>query len=149
MENMHFEIHIDAPVSKVYETMLADESYRKWTEPFSKGSYYKGSWDKGSKILFLAEREGGDSGMVSRIKENIPGQFVSIEHLGMIKNGEEITTGPEVDPWKGALENYTFETTDGGTTLKVDMHGADDPQMEAYFKDIWPKALQALKALCE
>lgn len=149
MENMHFEIHINAPVKKVYETMLADESYRKWTEAFSKGSYYKGSWEKGSKILFLGEQEGGDSGMVSRIKENIPDKFVSIEHLGMIKDGKEITTGPEVDSWKGALEDYTFEAAEGGTTLKIDMHGANAPEMEAYFKDIWPKALQILKTLCE
>lgn len=149
MGNLHFEIAIQAPVEKVYATMLADESYRKWTEVFAPGSYYKGTWDKGSKILFLGLGEKGEGGMVSRIKENIPHQFVSIEHLGMIKDGEEITSGPEVDSWVGALENYTFESVDGGTLLKVDMHSSGDAQMEQYFNDTWPKALQILKDLCE
>ncbi|KAA5537102.1 SRPBCC domain-containing protein [Taibaiella lutea] len=149
MGNLHFEIAIQAPVEKVYNTMLADESYRKWTNPFFPGSYYKGSWDKGAKILFLAPGEQGEGGMVSRIKENIPEQFVSIEHLGMLKDGKEITSGPEVDSWAGALENYTFESVDGGTLLKIDMHGGEDPNMTQYFNDTWPKALEILKKLCE
>lgn len=150
MGNLHFEIAIQAPVEKVYATMLADESYRKWTEVFSPGSYYKGSWEKGSTILFLGPGEKGEGGMISRIKENIPEQFVSIEHLGMVKDGVEITSGPEVDSWAGALENYTFEAADGGgTLLKVDMLSSGDANMEQYFNDTWPKALQTLKGLCE
>jgi hypothetical protein len=29
--------------------MLEPDTYRKWTEAFTEGSYYEGSWDKGAK----------------------------------------------------------------------------------------------------
>lgn len=70
MQKLHYSIVINAPAAKVWTTMLDDKSYRQWTEAFSPGSYYKGDWNKGSKILFLAPGEKGESGMVSRIKEN-------------------------------------------------------------------------------
>lgn len=145
MEKLHFEIEINAPATKVYNTMLADDTYRQWTAAFAAGSYYRGSWEKGAEILFLAPSE-NESGMLSRIKENIPNEFVSIEHLGLIKNGERITTGPEV-AWAGALENYTFEKQEDGTLLKVDMDSGGD--MDAYFNETWPKALVTLKNICE
>ncbi len=62
MEKQHFSIVIKAPKEKVWNTMLEDDTYRKWTEPFAPGSYYKGDWSKGSKILFLAPGEKGRDG---------------------------------------------------------------------------------------
>lgn len=56
--------------------MLDTETYRQWTEGFMPGSYYEGSWEKDSKILFLAPDENGKmSGMVSTIVENKPYDF--------------------------------------------------------------------------
>src|SRR5690554_4471670 len=46
LESLHFEIHIDAPVEKVYHTMLEEKAYAEWTAVFSPGSHFKGSWDK-------------------------------------------------------------------------------------------------------
>jgi len=58
-ETMHFEITINAPVAKVWDMMLAQETYRQWTAAFEPTSYYEGSWEKGSKMKFLGA---GDSG---------------------------------------------------------------------------------------
>ena len=85
--------------------------------------------------------------MVSRIKENTPNRFVSIEHLGILQNGEEITSGPAVEAWAGALENYTFTEEDGQTLLSVDVDSS--PEHHAYFFETWPKALTKLKEICE
>jgi hypothetical protein len=148
MEKLHFEIQIKAPAEKVYRLMLEDKTYREWTAVFSEGSYYKGNWEQGSKIHFLAERDGKASGMVSRIETNIPNEFVSIEHLGIVQDSEEITSGPSVDPWKGCHENYTFETVPDGTLLKIDME-TDGGEMDGYFSETWPKALTILKEICE
>lgn len=152
-ENLHFEITIDASSEKVYTTMLADKTYREWTKIFNPASRFEGSWEKGSKILFLGcDEQGNEGGMVSRIKENIPNRFVSIEHIGMIEDGREITSGPKVDPWKGGLENYTFAEQNGSTLVSVDLEfktGGMDEQMAAYFADTWPKALNKLKEICE
>lgn len=145
---LKFETNIAADVKKVYDTMLADETYRAWTALFNPSSFYRGSWEKGSKILFIGTGEdGAEGGMVSRIRENIPSKFVSIEHLGMVQNGEEITTGPEIEAWAGALENYAFAENNGGTLLTVAMDSNE--AYKSYFEETWPKALAKLKELCE
>lgn len=145
---LHFEITINAPVEKVYVTMLAEETYNEWTAVFNPTSKYKGSWDKNAKILFIGcDKDGNVGGMVSRIKENIPDKFLSIEHLGILKGEEEITSGPEVESWAGGLENYTFKTVDGKTLLLVDIDSNED--FKSYFMETWPKALEVLKSLCE
>lgn len=147
-ETMHFEIEIDAPAQAVYQTMLDEKHYREWTALFNPTSHYRGSWEKGEKILFIGEDEKGNAGgMVARIKENIPNKFVSIQHLGLLQGDQEITSGPEVDGWAGALENYTFEETDGKTQLSVDVD--TNKEYKAYFSETWPKALNKLKEICE
>lgn len=148
MKALHFETKINAPVSKVYDTMLHKDTFKKWTAEFNPTSRYKGSWDIGSGILFLADGENGQvNGMVSRIKENKLNEFVCIEHLGILEGGKEITKGEKVDGIAGALEEYTFIKTDQGTLLKVSMDTA--PEWEEYFEKTWPKALAALKRICE
>jgi glycogen debranching enzyme len=97
---LQFKVSIQAPVSAVYEFMLGlnhKTTYEKWTSVFNPTSTYEGSWDKGSKILFLGVDEQGEkNGMVSRIVENHRNQRVSIQHYGLLKGNEEIIDGPEV-----------------------------------------------------
>lgn len=148
LTKLRFEILIQAPVEKVYQWMLADEQYRLWTAPFHPGSFFKGSWEKGSKILFLGPDSNGNlGGMVSRIAENIPNKFVSIEHLGMVQGDKEITTGPEVESWAGSHENYSFELKNGATHLSVELDMV--AEFQGMFDETWPKALQILKEICE
>lgn len=148
LENMHFEITINAPVNKVYNTMLDKKGYSEWTSAFNPTSYFEGSWEKGSKILFIGtDQNGAKGGMVSRIKENTSNEFVSIEHLGMLKNGQEITSGAEVEGWAGATENYTFTNVNGKTIVAVELNGL--AEFNDYFKETWPKALDKLKSICE
>ncbi|WP_121356103.1 SRPBCC family protein [Flavisolibacter nicotianae] len=147
-ETLHFEISIDAPIATVYTTMLDERSYREWTAEFCPTSYFKGSWEKGSKILFIGVSEDGkQGGMVSRIRENIPNEFVSIEHLGILDGEEEITVGPAVDGWAGAQENYSFRKEGNRTVVSVDLDSNE--QFKSYFEQTWPKALQKLKTICE
>ncbi len=81
-QKLKFDIEINAPVDKVYHNMIDEEPYKEWTKVFNKDSHYKGSWEKGSKIIFIGCGENGEmGGMVSMIKENIPGKFISIEHI--------------------------------------------------------------------
>jgi hypothetical protein len=148
MEKLNFSIVINATKEKVWDTMLEDKTYREWTEAFSPGSHYVGSWNKGSKILFLGPNEQGVmGGMVSRIKENRKHEHISIEHLGMVQDGKEDTTSDEVKQWAGSLENYTFKDFNGKTELLVDMDINDD--YKEMFEDMWPKALNKLKELAE
>ncbi len=148
MSKLNFSIVIDAPISKVWDTMLEDKTYRIWTEEFSPGSHYIGSWDEGSKILFLGPANNGKlSGMVSRIKENKFHKFISIEHLGEVLDGVEDTTSDRVKIWAGALENYTFIDRGDKTELVVDLD--INEEFKEMFEGMWPKALQKLKSICE
>lgn len=149
MEKLRYKIKINSPVEKVWKTMLADESYRIWTAEFAEGSHYVGEWAKGGKILFLGpDKEGNMGGMVSRIKEYDLYKFISIEHLGFMKDGKEDTTSDEVKAWSGALENYSFEAIDNDITeLSIEMDS--DENMTEMFNETWIKALKKLKEICE
>jgi uncharacterized protein YndB with AHSA1/START domain len=145
---LHYEISIYAHSQKVYNLMLAEKTYSEWTKVFNPTSRFVGSWEKGSKIIFLGTGENGQTGgMISRIDENIPAQFVSIKHMGIIDGETEITSGPEVEEWAGMTENYTFTPTDSGTLLSVDMGSTDE--YEDYFNETYPQALLILKEICE
>jgi len=148
-ETMHFEITINAPVTKVWDMMLAQETYRQWTAAFEPTSYYEGSWEKGSKMKFLGA---GGSGMISQIVENVPYKFISTEHLGEIKDGVEDTTSEAVKKWLPAFENYTFTDNGDSTLLQIDMEmgsSEESKQMKEMFEGMWPKALLLLKEVCE
>lgn len=149
MQKIHFSIVVNAPKEKVWHTMLEDKTYREWTATFNPGSYYKGDWNKGSKILFLGPdpQTGEDGGMVSRIAENKPYEFISIEHLGIVHNGVEDTTSEDAKKWAPAFENYTFKEKDGTTEVRVDID-IDEKEAEMFNK-MWPDALRKLKELAE
>lgn len=145
METLHFSTHIRAPREAVWKTMLDPETYPLWTASFMEGSSFEGSWEKGSKIKFLGPDQ---TGMFSEIAENKPYEFLSIHHLGVIKEGGVIDTeSDEVKAWTPAYENYTFREKDGGTELLVDMDTGTE--YEKYFNETWPKALAKLKEMCE
>ena len=151
MQRLQFNISIHAPVAVVYNRMLGIDNkstYEQWTALFNPTSTYEGDWNKGSKMLFVGvDVEGRKSGMVSMIVENIPNQFVSIQHKGELKANEEVTSGPEVDKWANGFENYTFGANDNSTTLTVDLDTVE--QCLGYMNDVYPKALEKLKEICE
>jgi uncharacterized protein YndB with AHSA1/START domain len=148
VNRLQFEIEIHAPVEKVFNTMLGEKTYEAWTAVFNPTSRYEGTWEKGTKILFLgSDEKGNEGGMVSRIRDNVPNKFISIEHIGVLENGKERTTGADVEQWAGALENYTFIDKQGKTVVHVDLDIND--QYKDYFEDLWPRALKKLKELCE
>lgn len=149
MESLHFSTFIKASREQVWDTMLSSASYPKWTNVFMAGSYFQGNWEQGSKMLFLAPNKegGGESGMVSRVVENRYPEFISIEHLGFVKNGVEDLESAEVQKWAGAHENYTFQAKDGGTELVIEMNVSQEEK--TYMEDAWKKALEQLKALAE
>lgn len=147
-ETLHFEISINVSPDDVFKTMLDKKQYAVWTAVFNPDSHFIGSWEKGSKILFLgSDKDENMGGMVSRIKENIPNKFVSIEHLGLVQNGKEIMSGPEIEGWAGALENYTFKADNDKTLLSVDVDV--NQEFKSFFLKIFPKALKKLKRICE
>ena len=85
--------------------------------------------------------------MISKIADNVPNEYMSIEHLGMIKDGKEDYDSPEIKSWAGAKENYTLKSSNGDTKLVVDIDLADE--WKDYMNKTWPKALEKVKELAE
>ena len=144
MEKKEFKTTINAPREKVWSLLWDNTTYPEWTSVFAEGSRAETDWKKGSKVLFL---DGKGEGMVSTIAENKPNEFMSIKHLGFVKNGVEDTNSEKVKEWAGALENYTLKTIDGKTELIVDMDIIDE--YKDYFEKTWPNALKKLKEMAE
>jgi uncharacterized protein YndB with AHSA1/START domain len=144
MTKLTFSTTITAPKELVWRTMLEDATYRKWTSAFQEGSYAVTDWKPGSKALFLAP---DGSGMVSRVAEHRPNEFLSLEHLGVVKNGVEDTESADVKEWAGARENYTLRETGDRVVLTIEMDTEDG--YKQFFEEAWPKALAALKELSE
>jgi hypothetical protein len=87
------------------------------------------------------------NGMVSSIVAHRPNEFLSIKHLGTVKNGIENTESEEGKGWAGAVENYTLREQDAASTLTVEMDVSDE--YRSYFEETWPKALSKLKDISE
>jgi hypothetical protein len=151
MKRLQFTAKINAPAATVYDRMLGKsnkQTYEQWTALFNPTSTFEGTWEKGSKMLFLGVDEKGEKGgMVSEINDNVLNQFVSIRHYGLVKANVEITSGPEVEKWANGLENYTFQEENGITTITVDLDFSDD--FVDYMNETYPKALDRLKEICE
>jgi hypothetical protein len=143
MERKQFNVSINAPKEKVWNTLWDDATYREWTSVFSEGSHAKTDWKKGSKVLFLDNK---NSGMVSRIADVKENEFMSFEHLGEMRDGVEVTDKAKHD-WSGALENYTLKARDGKTDLIVDMDISSD--FADYFEKTFPLALDKVKQVAE
>lgn len=146
---MDFNIEIKASREKVWDVLFGKETYPKWAAVFSEGSNVKTDWKKGSKAIFLDE---SDRGMVSRIAESVPNEFLSIEHLGMYDKGVEDYESEHVKAWAGSIESYTLTEANGITNLAVLMEvqeSEDNKPMLEMFADMWPKALAKVKELAE
>lgn len=144
MEKLEFKIIIDAPKETVWNILISKNTYPEWTSVFCEGSRAETDWKKGSKALFVDDK---NSGMVSIIEENEPYTFLSIKHLGEIKNGVEDTESEHVKSWAGCYENYTLKDIHNSTLWIVEMDVT--PEFAVYMNDLWPKAQLKVKQMAE
>ena len=151
MQKLQYTITIDAAATRVFDLMLGisnKSTYEQWTALFNPTSSFEGTWEAGSKMQFVGVDEHGEKGgMLSRIAENRPNEFVSIQHYGLVQGGKEVTEGPEVKKWANGFENYTFAGDGVRTTLTVDLDATDE--FADYMNETYPLALQKLKEMCE
>jgi uncharacterized protein YndB with AHSA1/START domain len=144
MTTLHFAAAIQASRETVWRTMLAPDTFRLWAAEFAEGSYFEGSWDQGARIRFLVP---SGEGIVAVIAENRPHEFLSIKHVGYVKDGVEDTESEMVRAWAPAFENYSLSYAGLSTQLRVDLDVT--PEFEEHMTTVWPKALDRLKRLCE
>jgi uncharacterized protein YndB with AHSA1/START domain len=148
MKKLNYSVHIAAPVHTVWSTMLEADTYRQWAGSFNPTSRFEGDWQLGSIIRFVgANADGSTGGLVGRIVENRPDEFVSVQYFGVVENGVDDTESEMAKQFAGTFESYSFHEFDGVTVLGVEQDSADE--FAAMFEEEWPKALAVLKQLAE
>ena len=144
MKTLQFSTDIRASRRTVWDTMLARDSYRAWAAEFAEGSYYEGSWEQGARMRFLGP---SGEGMLAEVAACRAPEFLSLKHLGFVKDGVEDTESEMVRSWAPAFEHYSLSYASLSTHLQIDIDVS--PEWEEYMTTAWPKALAALKRLCE
>jgi uncharacterized protein YndB with AHSA1/START domain len=129
MKTLTFSIRIAASPQTVWATLTAPETYKAWTAAFIDGSYFEGSC------------------LTSVIAENRPHEYISIKHLGEVKQGVDDTDSEEVRAWAPLFENYMLSPAGSATEFRVELGTL--PGHVMYLEETWPKALARLKAICE
>jgi hypothetical protein len=149
MKKLTQSIEIKATREQVWDAIVNDTKYRKWTAEFHEGSHFEGGWNTGDTIHFIAINEKGEKeGMLSTIHSSIYPEYISIEHRGIISNGVEDTSSESAKTWAPAFENYSLTPLDEQTTkFTVEMDSPDE--YYDYFIEAWTKALIVLKQVCE
>jgi len=140
-----YSITIAAPRETVWRTMLDQDTYRQWTRAFSPNSQYVGEWTEGSHILFVDPGRGGMKALLETVR---PYERVEARHIAVLgPDGAEDDSSDEARRWTGCRECYSFTVTEGGTRLDVEVDL--DERYRSSFDEMWPQALQSLRALCE
>lgn len=144
MKRLRYDVTVHASPEVVWNTLFSLPTFRVWTAEFCEGSTVEGTWEEGTRMRFLGP---DGSGMVSVIAESRPHRFLSIRHVGLLKEGVEVTETAEAAAWVPAFENYTLSPAGPSTDLTVDLDVPED--FVEFMADAWPRALAKVKALCE
>ena len=145
MKKLKFDININAPRKKVWDTMLQPETYREWTNVSWPGSSVEGEWKEGKNLRFASPGQGGTLATVIKHK---PFEQTMARHIAVINpDGTEDRESEVAKGWIGSTERYSFAERDGKTTLTVDIE--TPPEWEPMFQDGWPAALKKLKEISE
>ena len=149
METIALSKQIEASREIIWEAIVDPDLYRQWTEAFTPGSDFEGSWTKGSRIVFFApDEEGRHHGMVSEIAENRYPEFISVRHVGILTDDVEDRDSEMAKRWTPAYENYTLDRLDENQSLFI-LNMEVDASQKDEFVEMWEEALLRLAALCE
>ncbi len=145
MQQLKYEIEINASISAVWKTLVLPHTYKVWVKAFSPNSYFEGDWVQGSEIKFLDPDMGGTKAILVAVA---PEKRIVAKHIALIsKKGEESTSGEMADKWLGTTEEYLLEEVGPKTRLSIEINTHED--FVSMFNDAWPTAIASIKQLSE
>lgn len=144
MQKLSYTIFINAPASRVWEVLWHDDTYRQWTSVFQEGSYAVSDWKEESDVHFLTPK---GAGMFAKIEKMIPNKFMSIRHMGEIKDFIPQPVLVDAGDWGESYENYSLEEENNVTILTAELESREEHIQ--YFNDVFPEALKKVKEISE
>jgi hypothetical protein len=144
MEHLRFSVCIDASPEKIWRILWSPDTYTEWTKFFAEGSKIQSDWTVGGRTLFM---DSNGDGLIATILVYLPNCSVIFQYQGLLQDGVEDLTSPEVQQWQGLLEQYSLEEVDGKTILSVELETTEDYKymMEQAFE----QGLQRVRELAE
>lgn len=139
---MEFTTVINAPKEKVWDTLWKDETFRQWAGLIDPGTYLVGDLKERNEVQFISSENG--YGVTSLVERIVPAEFLLLRHHA---DTQETGKREREKEWTGGKESYSLAEMGGVTTLIVAFDVP--PELEKYFKDNYPKALEKIKQLAE
>jgi hypothetical protein len=141
MREMQFRVEINATKETVWNTLWQDKTFREWAGIIDPGTYMVGELKEGNEIQFISGNGYGVTSLVEKLTAN---EFLLLRHQADTQDEGKRERTRE---WTGGKERYLLAEKDGTTTLVAAFDVP--PELEKYFKDNYPKALEQVKILAE
>lgn len=142
MKEMQFTIEIEASKGTVWDTLWQDPTFREWASIIDPGTYMVGKLKEGNEVQFISAENG--YGVTSLVDKLVVNEFLLLKHQADTQETGKLEREKE---WTGGEESYSLTEQNGTTTLRVAF--GVPPELEEYFKDNYPKALERIKVLAE
>lgn len=142
MKEMSFSVKIHASKDRVWSVLWQDETFRDWAGFIDPGTYMAGELKEGNEIQFISSENG--YGVTSLVDKLHVGEFLLLKHRADTQESGKRLRKQE---WSGGEERYTLVEDDGITTLTAAFDVP--PELETFFKENYPKALERIKVLAE
>lgn len=142
MKELQFRVEVQAAKDRVWDTLWQDETLREWAGIIDPGTYMIGELKEGNEVQFISAENG--YGVTSLVEKLTPGEFLLLRHRADTQDAGKRERDQE---WTGGKESYSLTEKDDTTTLTAAFDVP--PQLEEYFKDNYPKALERVKELAE
>jgi uncharacterized protein YndB with AHSA1/START domain len=139
---MQFTIEINATKEKVWGTLWRDASFREWANIIDPGTHMVGDLKEGGEVQYISSENG--YGVTSLVEKLVANEFLLLRHHA---DTQEAGKQAREKEWTGGKESYSLTEKDSVTTLTVAVDVP--PNLEEYFKNIFPKALERVKVLAE
>jgi len=142
MKEMQFVVEIKATKEKVWNTLWEDTTFREWAGIIDPGTYMVGDLKEGNEVQYISAENG--YGVTSLVEKLVVNEFLLLSHRADTQD-----TGKQLreEEWTGGKESYSLAEEDGITTLTVSFDVP--PELEEYFNENYPKALERVKTLAE
>lgn len=138
---MKFTIQIEAARTKVWDTLWQDAALRQWAGIIDPGTYLVGELREGNEVQFIS---GNGYGVTSLIEKLVPGELLVLRHQA---DTQDDGARERDKQWTGGTESYQLTEQDGATRLTIAFDVP--PELEQYFEDTYPKAMETIKSLAE
>lgn len=141
MKELQFRVEIGANKERVWDTLWQDETFREWADIIDPGTHMVGELKEGSEVQFISANGYGVTSLVEKL---VSGEFLLLKHQADTQDSGEQERDKE---WTGGDESYVLAEKDGVTALTATFDVP--PELEEYFQDNYPKALERVKELAE